>query len=46
MLNTVAAQSKLAMDKGGVDIGLVAGIVIVSIVVIIGIIVVLFLYRR
>ena len=35
MLNTVAAQSELAMDKEGVDIGLVAGIVMVSIAVII-----------
>ena len=46
MLNTVATQSKLAMDKEGVDIGPVVGIVFFSIVVIVGIIVVIFLYER
>ena len=44
--NTITAESNQATDTGGVNIGLVAGMVILSIVLIVGVVMSLFLYRR
>ena len=44
--STVTAESNQATDTGGFNIGLVAGMVILSIVLIVGVVMGLFFYRR